>query len=641
MFEENLEKESKQKEQLQYLVIAFLAGVGYYFFIYLNNKREKAKKEINKLFQQNSAIATADLDATLWNNKENWEEHLDSLYLGSQINLFVREMKKTIEEKQKELEKQTKERKKQAREKAITEIEKICSDAFGDMIENLPSVQKAIKTFTKKVNKSSIDDLSLVIEEAQKFLYNERNKIKRLYWDVTDYNWADRWLKRNKESFVTAWKKMKSNLGEEPPYFDAKAIYRINFPPSLWGELTPDQKKLAKENGHDELILKDEVQSYKFSEVITEWMDKVINNPVRGEQNTKSNELDNNAIFYGAPRTGKSIMAEKLAYEADVYPLVTIQGSTLTPRKIDTDASVTLLLKFIFTISSITHDLVNNYGFERAEGDGEARYILFIDEADQICTNNFDPPRISSSQLTFLKECMGSDNKLEESKNLWIAATNHLDNVNVAVYQSGRLSNRLCFSWTLGDFIKYADNAGISSQFPQRWIEEATLNDEDNQWVNKFNNIIFKNEFLPFWNKFIIANPNAEYEPEKNEEEQEIDNQDDQNNNKKKESKQKKIKWGEMFEFFWRLKNSSQLEHFEGKFINPRQQKIEDAIKESAILSANQISKSIDTRLKDIWKSIGNIEEETKVANTTFSENLNKAVEQITGLLSEIGGNMK
>jgi len=139
-------------------------------------------------------------------------------------------------------------------------------------------------------------------------------------------------------------------------------------------------------------------------------------------------------------------MAEKLAYEADVYPLVTIQGSTLTPRKIDTDASVTLLLKFIFTISSITHDLVNNYGFERAEDDGEVKYILFIDEADQICTNNFDPPRISSSQLTFLKECMGSDNKLEESKNLWIAATNHLDNVNVAVYQSGRLSNRLCFS---------------------------------------------------------------------------------------------------------------------------------------------------------------------------------------------------
>ena len=488
-----------------------------------------------------------------------------------------------------------------------------------------------------KINKTSLDDLSSVIEEAQKFLYNERNKIKRLYWDVTDYNWADRWLKRNKESFVTAWKKMKSNLGEEPPYFDTKAIYKISFPPSLWNELTQEQKELAKENGHDELILKDEVKDYKFSELITEWEEKVKINPVRGEQNTKSNELDNNAIFYGAPRTGKSIMAEKLAYEADVYPLVTIQGSTLTPRKVDTDASVTLLLKFIFTISSITHDLVNNYGFERAEGDGEVRYILFIDEADQICTNNFDPPRISSSQLTFLKECMGSDNKKEESKNLWIAATNHLDNVNVAVYQSGRLSNRLCFSWTLGDFMKYADDAGITNNFPQRWIDEKTLNDEDNQWVNRFNKIIFDNEFLPFWEKFISVNPDAEYDPEKDEEEQENNNQND----KEEKNKKKKIKWGEMFELFWRLKDSSQLEIFEGKFVNPRQPKVEDVIKESAILSANQISKSIDTRLNQLDETVTKIEDEIKAANSAFSENFNNAVEQITGLLSEIGSNMK
>jgi len=65
MFEESLEKENKQKEQLQYLAIILLVGMGYYFFIYLNNKREGAKKEINKLFQQNSAITATDLDANL------------------------------------------------------------------------------------------------------------------------------------------------------------------------------------------------------------------------------------------------------------------------------------------------------------------------------------------------------------------------------------------------------------------------------------------------------------------------------------------------------------------------------------------------------------------------------------------------
>jgi ATP-dependent 26S proteasome regulatory subunit len=156
-------------------------------------------------------------------------------------------------------------------------------------------------------------------------------------------------------------------------------------------------------------------------------------------------ELDNNALFYGAPRTGKSVMAEKLAYEADVYPLVVIQGSSLTPNKVNNENTVDVSLKFFFTISSITYDLVEDYGFERAE-DGEARYILFLDEADQVCTTNLLPPKDVSTQLTFLKECMGSDNKDEESKNLWIAATNHLDSINIAVYQAGRLSNPLSFS---------------------------------------------------------------------------------------------------------------------------------------------------------------------------------------------------
>jgi hypothetical protein len=133
--------------------------------------------------------------------------------------------------------------------------------------------------------------------------------------------------------------------------------------------------------------------------------------------NTQLNELDNNALFYGAPRTGKSVMAEKLAYEADVYPLVIVQGSTLTVKKHQDNAGIDLLLKFFFTISSITCDLVDDYGFEREE-DGEVRYILFLDEADQVCTTTSLPPNQASSQLTFLKECMGSDNKSEESKNL-------------------------------------------------------------------------------------------------------------------------------------------------------------------------------------------------------------------------------
>ncbi|CAJ0649479.1 14911_t:CDS:2 [Entrophospora sp. SA101] len=100
----------------------------------------------------------------------------------------------------------------------------------------------------------------------------------------------------------------------------------------------------------EELKLRDEVKDYKFN---------------------------NNALFYGAPRTGKSVMAEKLAYEANKYPLVVIQGSALTP--------------------------LDDFGFEREEN-GEVKYILFIDEANQINTSTLlqEP-----TKLTFLKECMG------------------------------------------------------------------------------------------------------------------------------------------------------------------------------------------------------------------------------------------
>ncbi|CAG8805254.1 46273_t:CDS:2 [Gigaspora margarita] len=280
------------------------------------------------------------------------------------------------------------------------------------------------------------------------------------------------------------------------------------------------QQELAIKKGHSELKLKDEVQTYKFSKLITDWEDKARSNPVRGEldPNDLSN-LDNNALFYGAPRTGKSVMAEKMAYEANIYPLVTIQGSTLTPKKSDNDVGATLLIKFIFTISDITHKLVEDFGYERAEGDGEVRYILFLDEADQVCTTHLLPPKDASSQLTFLKECMGADSKDEER-----------------------------------EFMEYAKDAGISHQFPQ---------------------------------------------------------------------------------------HSSQLDNFDGKFVNPRQPKIEEVIKESSTLAANHISKTINTRLKQIDETITKIEDELTAANTAYSQIMKKGIEEIATLLSTIGEKIK
>nr|CAG8495999.1 9080_t:CDS:2 [Entrophospora candida] len=109
---------------------------------------------------------------------------------------------------------------------------------------------------------------------------------------------------------------------------------------------------------------------------------------------------------------------------------------------------------------------------------------------------------------------------------------------------------------------------------------------------------------------FISTNPNAEYELERDEEEIEESHE---------------------------LKDSNQLESFEGKFINPREPKIRDTI----IQSSNHISKTLDIRLKELEKSSSDILTEMKAFNDVFNKSFVDSIEQITGLLSEIGGNMK
>jgi hypothetical protein len=95
---------------------------------------------------------------------------------------------------------------------------------------------------------------------------------------------------------------------------------------------------------------------------------------------------------------------------------VVIQGSALTPTINDQKCSIDNFKKFIYTICDINNTLVDDFGLERNPESGEPQYIFFIDEANQVSENTFAR---KSSGLTFLKECMGSDNyKANESHNL-------------------------------------------------------------------------------------------------------------------------------------------------------------------------------------------------------------------------------
>ena len=105
----------------------------------------------------------------------------------------------------------------------------------------------------------------------------------------------------------------------------------------------------------------------------------------------------------------------KLAYEADLYPLVEIKGPNLTLRKEDYDNGIDPLNKFIFTLCDIENTLEDDFGFSR-EDNHEVRYILFVDEADNVCSNTALPTEYT--RLIFLKSCMEGIDKEAQSQNL-------------------------------------------------------------------------------------------------------------------------------------------------------------------------------------------------------------------------------
>ena len=52
-------------------------------------------------------------------------------------------------------------------------------------------------------------------------------------------------------------------------------------------------------------------------------------NPVRGTPEPNSGK-DNNALFYGAPGTGKTSITKRLCLKVNQYPMIEMKGSSLT-----------------------------------------------------------------------------------------------------------------------------------------------------------------------------------------------------------------------------------------------------------------------------------------------------------------------
>lgn len=364
-------------------------------------------------------------------------------------------------------------------------------------------------------------------------------------WELPAYSWADRIVKNKSSSLLGEYLNYASLFPDgdrnEKFYFSRAANYIVFFPPSL-KEYYDKGKEIRLENckfleKEKELILSDEIKS---------WIERVIENPTRGEYK----KLGNNALFYGAPGTGKTETMRNICVKANKYPLISIAGSDLTPTDSDQKAEILPLHKFAYTISELEWSLVNDYGFEREEN-GEVRYILFVDEANQISNNSLI---FQSNGLKILKDCLESTGKDEETKNLWVFATNHRDQVEKATFRPGRLSNPLDFTWNWQVFKDFCENNDVD--LPERWKEKNHLTPEDEKWLAEFNVDIFNLYFLgkdeevserkEFWNLFIKKNPDACYIPK--------NNQEEKNNENEEENDEVEIEIGEFLEFFWHIK---------------------------------------------------------------------------------------
>jgi len=109
-------------------------------------------------------------------------------------------MKEAIETKKKEIEAGKARNLKEARENAINSIKE-----FAKMeITKTPSFEKDIKKFYKRIRKASEDDISSIVDEANKVTTEQKNKRQRLHWLRESKNWADKKLEVLKQDFDQA-----------------------------------------------------------------------------------------------------------------------------------------------------------------------------------------------------------------------------------------------------------------------------------------------------------------------------------------------------------------------------------------------------------------------------------------------------
>ena len=189
------EATSNKKKTKQLFLLLMLLGGGYYFFLHLPKKRSKAIQEIKTMLQNNSSINLSDLNSNLWKGSNSWENYLDNCYSSSQINLFIKEIKKEIEQKA-----TMNQGIEELRKKATTNIENFAEKE----VKFNPLLEKDLKKFYKRIKQASDEDISVTEQEAISFITEQKHKRQGLHWLRIPHNWADKKIVELEQDFTNA-----------------------------------------------------------------------------------------------------------------------------------------------------------------------------------------------------------------------------------------------------------------------------------------------------------------------------------------------------------------------------------------------------------------------------------------------------
>jgi transitional endoplasmic reticulum ATPase len=219
---------------------------------------------------------------------------------------------------------------------------------------------------------------------------------------------------------------------ELPSYVRAKGLKSVGFE-DMMGAL----RQLQGQRGHVPENVKS-LQELVFSDRTRDMLDLIVGRLLDPEHTeSHGGTLPTGVLFYGPPGTGKTAACKALAKEIG-WAYLPITGADLArdPKRLE-------------TLYSKAQDLRPT--------------IIFIDEADELLRDRqFSAATEATNKLLTLMDGVGD--RVRDV--VWIAATNHPDQIDAALLRGGRFSEKVMFD---------SPSPQDLSRYMQQWLERKNV----------------------------------------------------------------------------------------------------------------------------------------------------------------------